>query len=390
MSPETGKIDTPELYLYMHRKFKDTFPEAVESAEEEQNKEQEESEGRASKAKDKPRYEGYALGARDIPEPLGDNPFSFSIKSSLECLVNMVSDLSNGRAGNIRDNLYVTAYIMNMFSYATFENEGYYGLLEDETKKELKLEGQYDKEYKELYQQKKGPAEEEGTWLSTDPKDSYNKTLTNRLINVDNNVAYLAEVEYILYGQTNEVSVKKAYGDIYEIRYVLNLVSAFDNFWSGNNNTSKAINGVAKAVAGLTAGIIPAALTKVILLPILSVFETCKDLDRLEAGFPVELYKRPDDWWYGFDSPEDDAKEDGYWENKGVSAFVSALKSLGSRNNPDKGLQYSDYLTLLVYLGLSGNEKTAEKIYLRMGDVIQVNMQNATGNEEYTLEKTQF
>lgn len=50
-----------------------------------------------------------------------------------------------------------------------------------------------------------------------------------------------------------------------------------------------------------TAGVIPAALTKVILLPILTVFETCNDMDRLAAGFPVELYKQAGDWWYSFE-----------------------------------------------------------------------------------------
>lgn len=382
MDPGTGEVDTPELYMYMHGRFQDYDRELVEKEEKDQEEANNEKTEMEKDAKDKGRYQGYVYGAKDITPTEASKGKNFNFGNSLESLANTVSDLLNGRINNIRDNLYVTTYIMNMFSYATFENEGYYGLLEDETKKEL---NPIVEEYKEVYQQKKGPSEESGTWLSMDPKDTYNKTLTNRLINADNNIAYLAEVEYILYGQNNGESVKKVYGDIYELRLVLNTISAFANFWSGSSKTSTAINSVADTVAALTGGIIPAALTKVILLPVLSVFETCKDLDRLEAGFPVELYKKPEDWWYGFDNSDEDIN----WKDKKVKDFLNALKGFGNGKNQDKGLQYSDYLTLLVYLGLSGDKKTAEKMYLRMGDVIQANMQKATGNEEYTLENTQ-
>mgnify|MGYP006922398950 CR=1 FL=1 len=33
--------------------------------------------------------------------------------------------------GDLRDRLYVTEYIMNMFSYATFENENYFDLVKE-------------------------------------------------------------------------------------------------------------------------------------------------------------------------------------------------------------------------------------------------------------------
>jgi hypothetical protein len=127
-----------------------------------------------------------------------------------------------------------------------------------------------------------------------------------------------------------------------------------------------------------TAGVIPAPLTKVILLPILTVFETCNDLDRLEAGFPVELYKQPEDWWYSFENGE---------KPESVGQFMSSLTA--NRANPDKGLQYSDYLTLFVYLGLQREDEASEKMYLRMADVIQANMRKATGESGYSLANTQ-
>lgn len=378
MSPDTKQIETPELYLYMHSKFKDTIRDKVE----EQEKEQEDAKKQAEKKKeekDKDRYHG---GGKDITtDSSRDDGFDFA-DSVLTGLIKIVSNLASGEVDNIRDDLYATAYIMEMFSYATFENEGYYGLLSDDERENLYLRESSSAYYKDKYNDKKGSAETEKTWLSANVKDSYNKTLTNRLINKDNNVAYLAEVEYILYGKSNVESVKEAYGDIFVLRYALNLVSAFANFWKYNptdeNYTDDVIEGIAQAVMAATAGVIPTALTKVILLPIFTIFETCNDLDRLEAGFPVELYKRADDWWYSFRADN---------KPKSVGDFMSSLT--GNRPNPNKGLQYSDYLTLFVYLGLQREDKVSEKMYLRMGDVIQANMRRATGNEGYTLENTQ-
>lgn len=370
MSPVTEQVDTPDLYLYMHRKFKDSSRDAVEEAEKEQENAKKQKEEK-EKEKDKDRYHGKGTDITSTESSSG-NGYSFA-KSAMTGLIGLVRNLVEGEVDNLRDNLYVTTYIMNMFSYATFETEGYYSLLEDDKKTQLKLST-----YETIYQEKKGDAGTEGTWLSADVEDTYNKTLTNKLINQENNAAYLAEVEYILYGKSNVDSVKAAYNDIFMIRYALNLVSAFANFWKPGNATGNVINSIATAIAAATAGVIPAALTKVILLPILTIFETCKDLDRLEAGFPVEIYKSADDWWYSFQSDTKMTK---------VSEFMSNLG--GDRTNPGKGLQYSDYLTLFVYLGLQSEDTTSEKMYLRMGDVIQANMRKATNSSEYSLTKTQ-
>jgi len=368
MSPATGNIDTPDLYVYMHSKFKDTSRDAVEKEEKEQENAKEQAETK-KKEKDKDRYHG---GGEDITSDSKEDGFSFAA-SALTGLVRIVGDLFRGEVDNIRDNLYATVYIMEMFSYATFENEGRYSLLEEDVKKQLTLSEGDSSYYKEEYK------DTDAAWLSADEEDAYNKTLTNRLISKENNVAYLAEVEYILYGKSNVESVRAAYQDIFAVRYILNLVSAFANFWSpGKNPTATAVNSVAGAVMAVTAGVIPAALTKVVLLPILAVFETCRDLDRLEAGFPVELYKQADDWWYGFQQGN---------EPKTVGDFMGGLT--GNGTNRDKGLQYSDYLTLFVYLGLQREDDASGKMYLRMADVIQANMVRATGDSKYALANTQ-
>lgn len=376
MSPVTKQIETPDLYLYMHSKFKDTSRDKVAEKEEEQEDAKKQAE-KKKEEKDKDRYHGGGTDITPTEASQGDG-FDFA-DSVLTGLITIVSNLFNSDVDNLRDNLYATTYIMEMFSYATFENEGYYSLLSDGERENLYLRKPSSTYYEDKYNDKKGSAEAEKTWLSANVKDSYNKSLTNRLINKDNNAAYLAEVEYILYGKSNVESVKEAYGDIFVLRYALNLVSAFASFWStGKNTTATVINSIAHAVMTATAGVIPAPLTKVILLPILTVFETCNDLDRLEAGFPVELYKQPEDWWYSFENGE---------KPESVGQFMSSLTA--NRANPDKGLQYSDYLTLFVYLGLQREDEASEKMYLRMADVIQANMRKATGESGYSLANTQ-
>lgn len=383
MSPSTGQIETPDLYLYMHSKFKNTHRDSVEREEQEQQQAEQQRENRENEAKDR-KYRG---GGGEITSSLKEGEDAFEFGSALTGLLSIVRDLYNGEIVNLRDNLYATMYIMEMFSYDTFEMEGKYFIQGDKEGEVKKTELTLDT-YQEAYALKEGAAEESGTWLSAAPTDSYNKSLTNRLINKDNNEAYLGEVEYILYGKkSNDENVKKAYEDIYKIRLIVNWVSAFANFWSGDNNTSAAINGVANFIMALTAGIIPAALTKVILLPILTVYETCNDLDRLAAGFPVELYKQAGDWWYSLEGSGDAES----WKGKKVSDFMRSITELHPERhpNPGKGLQYSDYLTLFVYLSLQREDKVSEKTYLRMADVIQANMRRATGNTKYQLTNTQ-
>lgn len=378
MSPVTEQIDTPDLYIYMHGKFKDTSQDAVEDKKAEQEDAKNKGDEAADKAKDANRYHG---GGTDItPTDLSEGD-GFSLGDGLiGGLVGIVKALSSGKVDNIRDDLYATTYMMEMFSYATFENEGYYNsVLSEEERKDLSLREGNANYYRTVYSRHEGSEQDEGTWRSAKPQNAYNKTLTNRLINRENNAAYLAEVEYILYGKaTNVDNVKAAYGDIYAIRYALNLISAFANFWSRGNTTANVINDIADGIMSVTAGVIPAAVTKVILLPILTIFETCKDMDRLEAGFPVELYKQEGDWWYSLPS-----------DAKNISDFMKVFSGDTDKGNSGKGVQYSDYLTLFVYLGLQSEDQGSEKMYLRMADVIQANMRKATDNTEYALTNTQ-
>lgn len=90
--------------------------------------------------------------------------------------------------------MYATLYAMNMFSYRTFVYERKASIYNGE----LTLKN-CDGVYSDL----------ESKWSSTDKTDTYNKTLTNRMINSTNNAANNAEIEYILYGGTNKENLKR-------------------------------------------------------------------------------------------------------------------------------------------------------------------------------------
>lgn len=375
IDPITKNVDTPELFVYLQEQFGGLSKQDVNQKKEELAGGETAGENKAKEAKDKGRYHG---GGSEISKDFsGDQTFNIA-DGAVSGIVDLFDSLINLDITNIRDDLYVTAYIMNMFSYATYENEGLYDLVENKT--ELTLDN-----YLTKYQAVMGTgADDEGTWLSESYKDYYNKSLTNKLINKNNNAAYGAEIEYILYGgrtdKGNAENVKSVYSNIYGIRYTLNLVSGFANFWTpktADNTTAAAITTIAAMIQGATGGIVPMALTKVVLIPILTIFETSKDLDRLEAGFPVELYKTTyKEWWVSV--PNLDS----------VGSFTSSMSSGAfSGPNQDNGIFYSDYLMVFVYLGLKSG--SAEDMYQRMAEVIQANIRKLSGDNTYSMKKAQ-
>lgn len=372
INPETGSVSTPELFMFFQSKFGGLSKQDVTQKKDELDDGKSVGENKADEAKNKGRYTG---GGTDITKDFSSEGNFNLIDGSISGCMDLIEGLIALDVTDIRDDLYVTSYMMNMFSYATYENEGMYQLVDKKT--DLTL-GNYEEKYNAV----KGSAGRKGSWLSDALVDEYNKSLTNKMINKENNAAYEAEIEYILYGgrddKGNSDNVKSVYNDIYGIRYVLNLVSGFKNFWRSNsadNTTAVAIETIAALIASATGGIVPEPLTKVILIPILTVFETSKDLDRLEAGFPVELFKvESDDWWIKVP------------ELESVGSFTSALSGAFDGPNKDKGLFYSDYLTLFVYLGLA-SENSAKAMYERMAEVIQANIRKLSGENDYSMSK---
>lgn len=377
LNPETNKVDVPELYKYFHRKFKDADDSEVNKHKDGKNKAKEKAKQAEEDAKNKDRYVFTDTGTI-TKEFSGDS--TASLGNSISSIVKLFNSLINGEVDDIRDDIYITTYIMNMFSYGTFEEQGKFSLIENNQNLALPNGKRVPDEY--------NSDDVKNKWASEQPTDSYNKTLTNKMINKDNNLAYDAEVEYILYGKTgdnaNKENVKTAYSKIYSIRYPLNLVSGFANFWSGNNTTALTFKSIASAISAATQGIIPAALVKTVLIALITALETCKDLDRLEAGFPVELYKKDDSkWWCALPSIDDDKKDfDG-----AIEKIDAAEKKAGN-----EGIYYSDYLTVFVYTGL-GDNNVASDMLKRMAEVIQTNMRNQEGvpdegEDKYSLKKS--
>lgn len=386
IDPLTKEVDTPDLWVYLYSKYRGAET-GMETAKSERESAETAGENKANEAKDKNRYNG---GGKDVKWEYSDNT-SFDLGDAVSGVVGVVEDLINLDFTGMRDDLYATTYVMEMFSYATFENEGLYHLLEESDPDKITqlTLGNYPTQYSSVMGTS---ADQEKTWLSDNPKDSYNKSLTNHLINKTNNAAYCAEVEYILCGSngsTNTDNVKAVYNKIYTIRYGLNVVSGFQHFWAldpvsaaQKSATAQAVYYEALAVYGMTAGIVPVAVTEAVLIPILTIFETSKDLDRLEAGFPVELYKMDaDQWWLSIDPNS---------TGGGIGAFMTALANgdLLQKTNTGNGLFYSDYLTLFVYLGF--NSDAQQGMYQRMAEVIQFNIGTMANSTTYSLKNSQL
>lgn len=370
INPEEGnRVDTPDLLEYMHKQFKETSEDKFSDAEKDKDDAQGEKDDYVEQQKNA--VSKYRGGGTNIPREYSEGYGYSSGTALLATTVELFKNIIEGNYGSIRDDIYVTTYMVNMFSYATYDYEGQYELLSAEDRKNL-TPSTAPQTYKEKVE---GSATEPHTWLSTDVQDSYNKSLTNKMIEKSTHAAYLAELEYILYGKdTNEKNVKDAFGEIYALRFLLNTVSAFQNFWTSsdkNNTTALAINAVAGAISIGFGGVIPPSVIKAVMLPIYAAVETCMDNSRLSNGMPVELYKTShEDWWISIGG-----RPEGY------GAFFENLKNgtVGAGKNQDEGFFYSDYLTVFIYAGLSGGGDLEEDMYRRMAEVIQVNMRHMEG-----------
>lgn len=270
--------------------------------------------------------------------------------------------------------------IMEMLSYSTIDNEGRYDILKDQgfDVSTLTKENMDDK-YNSVNDK----------WNSDEYKDYFNKSLTNKRLCKENNAAYGCELEYILYGhENNNENINDAYGQIYEIRYVLNLISAFEHFWNKGSETGKAIGAIALAISTATSGIVPIVAIKAVLIALITVFETANDMNRLEAGFSVELYKTDAKMW----QVSLDFGEGTEIGDKSISSMLNAIQTKFGNftNSCENGLRYSDYLCIFIVCGMQSD--IGESMTLRCADVIQANMRKITKDSGYKLEnsKTYF
>lgn len=349
--PDLDK-QTPKLYRFLKDKLQENENNVDQEIENNDKKNQEyKDKAEAEKNSAQSADDSYITGkGKDLTDVSGGD--AVDLLDSLGSVVTIADNVINGSGDELRDQLYVCEYIMDMFSYATLNNEGKY---------RLELDSNANVTFQDFPY-----SNQQALWDADDPRSVMeNQSLTNRQLNAANNHAFLGEVEYILYGNASlNENLKASYANIFAIREMLNIVSGFCNFY---NNA--AITSAAALVATATAGIVPVPVTKCVLILVLATLESAKDLNRLKAGGRVELYKmRAEDWFYYLD--EGDAFPPGD----------------GMANAPENGLYYSDYMYIFLLLGLTNGDRYPDML-LRVGDLIQANMRLATGQEGYSLDK---
>lgn len=351
-NPAIDQVNTPELYKWMKEKFK-------EYEKDRKNNETNSKKESAKNQKDelKKQYEninkeyGNYNNGNEIQEQenlpsnglqkqtMGDI-ISNDISKISSFVTNLFSDFGatvSRSLVSLRDDLYTLDYIMSMFSYDTFEYEGKYKMCEGVTLENWELK------YSEVDEK----------WKNKDVTFSKNKTLTNKMIDYDNNYAYGNEVEYILCGKSNKENKSSVYGTIFAMRYVLNLPAEFARYWNTNNPSEDAIQLklTAEGIQAASYGTIPAALVQVIVILGLTAAESARDLMYLQKGMPLKLIKKEDDLEIHYPFYVENGKE----KKQGTDTFF-----------------YSDYVKLILFLKLTAGDENA--IYARIADVVQVNM----------------
>jgi hypothetical protein len=256
---------------------------------------------------------------------------------------------------NMRDALYSAEYAKGMFSYYTIEDE--------ETK------------YRDI------------------SKKEQMKSLTLTPIDAEHNFSMYGELEYILYGKGGKSDIVEASKDIYAIRLILNIPSAFLTFYTPIENehkkTGTALLELAKLAQAATAGIVPYPVFQIVFILALAAVETGIDLMNLLAGHAVDLFKGSSEkkWTLSFErlkSIGDDIKD---WnsampekeEEESDSEKESNLMDTDNDGKEDVCLFYSDYLYLFLLIGYNADK--ADSMYKRTADLIQANIMHQGGKD---------
>lgn len=210
-------------------------------------------------------YKNIVNGVYDIPSISEDSVSKGNTSSGLSSMFSEISKLLKNAAVNLRDYIYIEEYIMNMFSYNTYEKE-IINKIDNENSTKIDTNSS---EYK-----------------------SEAKTLTNIPINKNNNYSYLQEVEYIIYGNNGTT---KTYATIFGIRLAMNSIYAFTD--TELRNSAYAIAASIFSVPPLTP-LIPVAQYGILFA--VSIAESGLDLQQLKEGKAVPLMKDDNTWCISF------------------------------------------------------------------------------------------
>lgn len=287
------------------------------------------------------------------------------ISENITGLFNGIGDVISNPT-KARDDLYVLDYAMNMFSYHTYNKEGIYNLaLKDEVSgldniNTVKNLGSKTSSLGCTYAE---------AWKNEEPTFTDNKTLTNHMINLENNYSFGNEIEYILNGKNNEANKSAVFAKIFMIRYAFDLGPQFSYHW--DLNTGSKLDSFAGLI-NTACPFIPAFLVKTVTVLALTAAEAASDLNELKAGMKVKLVKGKDDLKFTFsvDCLTNLVNNTATAES-GTGTPASELNSLSY-------FQYSDYLSIFLFIDLINTNKENE-IMTRIGDVIGRNVGVAKG-----------
>jgi hypothetical protein len=205
-------------------------------------------------------YKNIKSGAYEVPNIGDDSVENGNTSTSLSTLFSKLSDALKNAAVNVRDYIFIEEYIMNMFSYNTYEAE-----------------------IKDKIKDKSGVTYE-----------SKAKTFTNVPINANNNYAYKQEVEYVIYGNNGTT---KAYATIFGIRLAMNCIYAFTN-----SDLREGAYGIAVSIFGVPplTGLVPIAKNAILFA--VAIAESGLDLGQLKQGKAVALIKDKNTWCLSFNN----------------------------------------------------------------------------------------
>lgn len=223
-----------------------------------------------------------------------------------------------------RDNLYVTQYVFDMFSYNTMEAE---------LKVSNKVSsGEMSKSIDEL-------------GLKLETSSGIKKSTTN-------NYMYGAEVEYILYGGFDaESNISSAKTNIFCIRFLANSAYALTNSEIRSITLPPAL-----AVQAATMGIVPYKLTQVVLQLCLALGESANDIRLMEKGEKVALIKSSDTWMLSprgainaaKDIIKDEISEQVQQIASSAKGVVSNLIDAGTEKIEVKATDYISDMTIAI------------------------------------------
>lgn len=205
-------------------------------------------------------------------------------------LIELVGDM----ATTLRDDMYIANYIMNMFSYSTYEAEI------------AVKNGEEGKAFEPWYTCNGETKEYElsstfKTYTNYEQMLKDARTLTKVPINPNANHLYGKEVEYIIYGGLDlngdgDLTEKDdpliaTYGTIYMLRFALNTIYAFTDAEIGNLTTA-----AATALFGTPplTPLIPVA--KIAMTIGMALAESAYDLYQLKCGAEIPLIKNAKTW----------------------------------------------------------------------------------------------